>query len=162
MQLIQKSTQINILIHFISNSDLLIVSIASMMIYLIAICWSILEANIWNWRHSNVISANTRRNKKDHLNTHINAVHLKLKLFKCEHCDYAASSNSNFLKHMKAKHLKKKPWNLMSAILRHTLSLVWIRMPKHFISNIDHFNMSILITQFQKKINIILKLSICD
>jgi hypothetical protein len=49
-----------------------------------------------------------KSSKKDHLQKHINAVHLKIKEFACIQCDYKCSENVHLQKHINSVHLKLK------------------------------------------------------
>ena len=44
-----------------------------------------------------------------HLRRHIKAVHLKMKPFKCEHCDSTFSQKGNLSKHVKRMHVAQQP-----------------------------------------------------
>ena len=47
---------------------------------------------------------------KSHFDSHVRAVHNKIKAFKCDKCDYATTLNSTLNKHVRAVHLGIKPF----------------------------------------------------
>ena len=53
-----------------------------------------------------------------HIHSHIKAVHLKIKPFKCEQCEIRCTSKGELVKHVKVVHLKIKPFKCQYCELR--------------------------------------------
>ena len=65
------------------------------------------ESNLLNVRN---VAKNSLRNKKSHLNTHIQTAHLNI-TYQCDQCDVATNLKKSLLnhkKHVHEKHLQEK------------------------------------------------------